>query len=78
VWKVAADLGYKKNFTQTTGPMEDDHMPFVKAGVPSLDVIDFDYAPWHKDSDTLDKISAQSLEIVGAVMMESIRRLEHP
>jgi len=78
VWKVAADLGYQKNFTRQSGPMEDDHLPFVRAGVPSLDVIDFDYAPWHKDSDTLDKISPQSLEIVGAVMVESIRRLEHP
>jgi hypothetical protein len=46
--------------------------------VPSLDVIDFDYAPWHKESDTLDKIGPQSLEIVGAVMVETIRRLEHP
>jgi glutaminyl-peptide cyclotransferase len=78
VWKVAADLGYQKNFTQMTGPMEDDHLPFVRAGVPSLDVIDFDYPPWHQDSDTLDKIGPQSLGIVGSVMLESIRRLEHP
>ena len=78
VWKAAADLGYKKNFTQKLGPMEDDHLPFVRAGVPSLDVIDFDYEPWHKDSDTLDKIGPQSLEIVGTVMVEAIRRLEHP
>jgi hypothetical protein len=58
--------------------MEDDHLPFVRAGVPSLDVIDFDYAPWHKDSDTIDKIGPRSLEIVGNVMVEMIRRLEHP
>lgn len=78
VWKVAADLGYQRNFTNETGPMDDDHMPFVRIGVPSLDVIDFDYPDWHKDSDTLDKIAPQSLEIVGAVMLETIRRLEHP
>ncbi len=78
VWKVAADLGYRKNFSAPLDRMEDDHLPFVRAGVPSLDVIDFDYPPWHKDSDTLDKIGPQSLEIVGSVMLESIRRLEHP
>jgi glutaminyl-peptide cyclotransferase len=78
VWKVAADLGYQKNFTNDLGPMDDDHMPFVRAGVPSLDVIDFDYPPWHKDTDTLDKIGPQSLEVVGAVVIETIRRLEHP
>jgi glutaminyl-peptide cyclotransferase len=78
VWKVASDLGYQKNFTNDFGPMDDDHMPFVRAGVPSLDVIDFDYPAWHKDADTLDKIGPQSLEVVGAVMVETIRRLERP
>ena len=50
--------------------------PFARLGVPVLDIIDFDYGPWHKDEDTLDKISAQSLEIVGTVVLESIHRLE--
>ena len=45
-------------------------------GVPALDVIDVDYAPWHTDDDTMDKLSAQSLEIVGKVMFEVIHRLE--
>lgn len=76
VWNAAASLGYQKYFTNMREPMDDDHMPFVKLGVPSLDVIDFDYKPWHEDSDTLDKISAESLEIVGRVMVESIKRLE--
>jgi hypothetical protein len=51
-------------------------MPFLKLGVPSLDIIDFDYDPWHKDSDTMDKLSAKSLEVVGAVVLESVKRLE--
>ena len=76
VWGAAASLGYQKYFTAMTEPMDDDHMPFVRLGVPSLDVIDFDYPPWHKDTDTLDKISPMSLEIVGRVMLESIRRLQ--
>jgi len=44
--------------------------------VPAIDVIDIDYPPWHKDSDTMDKLSAQSLETVGTVIYESVHRLE--
>lgn len=77
VWQTAADLGYRAYFINDTLREDDDHMPFVKAGVPALDVIDFDYPPWHKDDDTMDKVSSQSLEIVGTVMLEAIHRLEH-
>jgi glutaminyl-peptide cyclotransferase len=76
VWNAAASLGYQKYFTNQAESMDDDHMPFVRIGVPSLDVIDFDYPPWHEDTDTLDKIGAPSLEIVGKTMVESIKRLE--
>ena len=76
VWKAASDLGYQAYFTNMTEPMDDDHMPFARLGVPVLDIIDFDYPPWHKDDDTMDKISAQSLEVVGTVVLESIHRLE--
>lgn len=76
VWGVAADLGYSKYFVDDSLDIEDDHLPFVKAGVPAIDIIDFDYPPWHEDNDTLDKLSAQSLEIVGKVVLESITRLE--
>lgn len=76
VWKTATDLGYKAYFLDTGEQVEDDHMPFLKLGVPSLDLIDFDYEPWHKDSDTMDKLSAKSLDIVGTVVLESVRRME--
>ncbi len=76
VWNAAAALGYQKYFTSMSEPMDDDHMPFVRLGVPSLDVIDFDYPPWHEDTDTLDKIAPMSLEIVGRTMLESIQRLQ--
>jgi len=76
VWNAAASLGYQKYFTNMSEPMDDDHMPFVRLGVPSLDVIDFDYPPWHEDTDTLDKISPASLEIVGKTMLESIKRIQ--
>lgn len=76
VWRVAAEMGYQVNFVQAPITIDDDHMPFVELGVPALDLIDFDYDPWHEDSDTMDKLSAQSLQIVGRVVAESVRRLE--
>jgi glutaminyl-peptide cyclotransferase len=77
VWSTAADLGYHAYFVdEPLGPIEDDHLPFLKMGVPVIDLIDFDYPPWHKDDDTIDKIGAQSLEIVGTVVMEAVHRLE--
>jgi glutaminyl-peptide cyclotransferase len=77
VWGTAADLGYKAYFTDRQIGEDDDHMPFVRLGVPAIDVIDIDYPPWHTDADTMDKLSAQSLEIVGTVIYESVQRLEH-
>ena len=77
VWKTAAELGYQAYFVnETMGGEADDHMPFLMFGVPAIDIIDTDYPPWHMDTDTMDKISAQSLEIVGTVVLESIKRLE--
>ncbi len=76
VWKTASDLGYKAYFLDSGEKVDDDHMPFLKLGVPSLDLIDFDYDPWHKDSDTMDKLSAKSLGIMGAVVLESVSRIE--
>jgi len=76
VWRSASDLGYKAYFWDQDITIEDDHIPFLKAGIPSLDLIDFDYDPWHTDADTMDKLSAQSLEIVGIVVLDVIQRLE--
>ena len=57
------------------GQVEDDHLPFVKRGVPSIDIIDLDYGPnnsyHHTAQDTMDKISAHSLTIDGDVFMEN-------
>ncbi len=76
-WNTAADLGYRAYFpTNDPITIEDDHIPFVKLGAPAIDLIDFDYPPWHTAADTMDKVSAQSLEIVGRVTLEVVRRLE--
>jgi glutaminyl-peptide cyclotransferase len=81
VWSTAAGLGYQAYFlNQRMGAEEDDHIPFKVLGVPVLDIIDFNYGPdnqyWHSDQDTMDKLSAQSLEVVGTVVLEAIHRLE--
>lgn len=80
VWAVANDLGYRKHFLNGPNAVEDDHMPFIRMGVNALDLIDFDYGPgnayWHTASDTMDKLSAQSLQVVGDVLLETLRRLE--
>ena len=80
VWQAAADLHYASHFPNQSLTIEDDHMPFVRIGVPALDLIDFDYGPnnswWHTSQDTMDKVSAESLLIVGDVLVETIRRLE--
>jgi Zn-dependent M28 family amino/carboxypeptidase len=48
--------------------MIDDHSPFLQAGIPAVDIIDFDYPYWHTSADTLDKISARSLQTVGETL----------
>jgi Zn-dependent M28 family amino/carboxypeptidase len=48
--------------------MIDDHTPFLEAGIPAVDIIDFDYPYWHTTQDTPDKVSAQSLQIVGETL----------
>jgi len=59
-------LGYGKEFIPSLKyTMLDDHIPFRDLGIPSVDIIDFDYPYWHTTEDTLDKISAASLERIG-------------
>jgi glutaminyl-peptide cyclotransferase len=68
VWQTADSLGYANVFVPVPKyAVTDDHVPLVNAGLHVIDVIDLDYADHHKLSDTIDKISAQSLGIVGAV-----------
>jgi len=79
-WSVAERLGYGKHFLQYDSSVEDDHIPFLRRGVNALDIIDLDYGPnnsyWHTDKDTGDKLSAESFQIVGRVMLETLKELE--
>ena len=75
VWQQAAELGHDDVFVeQSTGyPITDDHIPLLQAGLRVIDVIDLDYPYHHRPSDTLDKISARSLSIVGEVAEALVR-----
>ena len=76
LWASAARLGHGRHFLETTAAVEDDHAPFLRAGVPSALLIDFDFAPWHTADDTLDKVSAQSLAVVGDVVLDALPAIE--
>jgi Zn-dependent M28 family amino/carboxypeptidase len=65
IWGVADRLGYEEFILEPKYRILDDHIPFLEAGIPAVDIIDFDYPFWHTTQDTLDKISAQSLQVVG-------------
>lgn len=74
VWEVASELGYSGIFVPEAGySVADDHIPLLKAGLRVIDVIDLDYPPHHTPQDTMDKISAKSLGIVGDVAAALIR-----
>lgn len=69
VWGTADRLGYKDKFIPSVKyAIRDDHIPLMMAGIKCIDLIDFDYGPWHTLDDTPDKCSAQSLKIVGEVV----------
>ena len=80
VYEAATRVGYQSHFFARTMTVDDDHLPFVKRGVPSADLIDFDYGYndvfWHTTQDTIDKLSPKSLEIVGVTILETVRILD--
>jgi Zn-dependent M28 family amino/carboxypeptidase len=80
VFNVAQRLGYGKNFVNSQEAVEDDHIPFINAGVSAVDLIDLDYGPnrsyWHTAQDTLDHCSPLSLTIVGRVVEATLNELE--
>src|SRR3954471_15194545 len=75
VWDTAKDLGYAGYFIASPRhTLIDDHLELQKAGIRAIDVVDFDYPAWHTQYDTIDKVSASSLQVVGDVAVELIRR----
>jgi len=76
IWEAAKSLGYAREFLNESLPVSDDHLPYLKAAVPAVDIIDFDYPYWHTPADTLDKTSARSLKIVGDVIYSSLPEID--
>jgi glutaminyl-peptide cyclotransferase len=77
IWTTAARLGYRHVFSNALTTIEDDHIPFLRAGIPAVDVIDLDYPAWHTADDDLDQVSAESLQIVGEVILASWPAIEN-
>ncbi len=74
VWHTAADLGYRRIFIPgVKHTLIDDHVALQKGGIHAIDVVDFDYAYWHTTEDTIDKVSAASLQVVGDVAIALVR-----
>ncbi|MEP6821168.1 MAG: M28 family peptidase [Chthoniobacterales bacterium] len=75
IFAAAKALEVRDHFTYSTGGILDDHTPLNAIGIPVIDLIDFDYPPWHTPRDTMDKLSAESLGIVGKVATRYVSEL---
>jgi Zn-dependent M28 family amino/carboxypeptidase len=76
IWNSARRLGQSAHFLADAMAVEDDHAPFLRAGVPATLLIDFDFPPWHTSGDTLDTVSARSLQVVGDVLLDALPAIE--
>jgi Zn-dependent M28 family amino/carboxypeptidase len=80
IHEAATRMGYQSHFFGRTISVSDDHLPFVRRGVPCADLIDLDYGYnnvfHHTTQDTVDKLSPKSLSIVGTVTLETMRLLD--
>lgn len=75
IWQIAADLGYREFFVNSEKySILDDHTPFLSKGLQAIDIIDFDYPYWHTLEDTADKVSPESLRMVGEVLITWLRK----
>jgi peptidase M28-like protein len=74
VWGEANELGVRSFRSDVRHTVFDDHTPFLNAGIPAIDVIDFSYPEWHTTHDTPEKCSAESLEGVGQVLLSLVRK----
>jgi glutaminyl-peptide cyclotransferase len=75
IFSSADALKLRNYFTYFDRNITDDHTPLNDIGIPTIDIIDFDYPPWHTAEDTIDKLSAQSLRIVGSVAVYYLSEL---
>lgn len=76
LWDAARRRGHGEHFLESTTHIEDDHVPFLEAGVPAVNLIDLEYPPWHTRGDTVDQTSADSLQVIGDVVLEALPQIE--
>lgn len=80
VYQAASRYGYQSHFFTREASDLDDHIPFAKKGVPVADLIDLNYGYgnsfWHTPQDTMDKLSPKSMQMVGDVILETVRMLD--
>ena len=76
IWATSRELGFAGEFLDQRTAVEDDHYPFLRAGVPAIDIIDLDYSAWHTAEDDLGNVSPRSLDVVGRVVLEALPRVE--
>jgi hypothetical protein len=69
IFAAAEALKLRSYFSYFDRELIDDHVPLNAIGIPAIDIIDFDFRPWHTAGDTMDKISAQSLQFVGSIAL---------
>src|SRR3954470_15353716 len=76
LWDTARRQEFDDYFIADSTRIEDDHLPFLAAGIPAVDIIDLDYEAWHTSKDTLDACSARSLQVVGDVLLGALPQIE--
>jgi len=79
-WKTASRLGLESVLSRYESDIGDDHIPFIEIGIPGVDIIDLNYGPgnsyWHTEEDTLDKISPESMEKAGRIVLEMLPAIQ--
>jgi glutaminyl-peptide cyclotransferase len=75
IWSHARKLN-RREFAAQALEVQDDHVPFLNAGIPAVDIIDIDYPHWHQEGDTLDKVSPEGLQAVGDVLLAALTDIE--
>jgi len=76
IWDAARQQKLTTYFPAETTQIEDDHLEFTAAGVPSVDIIDLEFGPWHTAADNLNSVSAGSLQVVGDVLIAALPQIE--
>jgi Zn-dependent M28 family amino/carboxypeptidase len=76
IWSTASRLGHGSTFSTQLTTIEDDHIPFLRAGVAAADIIDLENPTWHTAQDDIDHVSAKSLQVVGDVVVAAVPEIE--